>query len=82
MTTTLETCGIVNYTIHYGLKSILGEHSCCICDFTKFVTKSEGPKNFPDAQFRCLFLQLAAEKKTPKTVQLEFFLVLLILKRL
>ena len=32
--------------------------------------------------FWCLFLQLAAEKKTPKTVHLEIFLALLILKRI
>ena len=32
--------------------------------------------------FWCLFLQLAVEKKTPKTVHLEIFSALLILKRL
>ena len=39
-------------------------------------------KKFQVDSFLCLFLQLAAEKKTPKTVHLEFFLALLILKRL
>ena len=33
----------------------------------------KGQKNFQVHSFRCLFLQLAAEKKTPKTVHLEFF---------
>ena len=33
----------------------------------------KGQKNFQVHSFRCLFLQLAAEKKTPKTVHLENF---------
>ena len=42
----------------------------------------KGQKNFQVRSFRCLFLQLAAEKKTPKTVHLKFVLALLTLKRL
>ena len=33
----------------------------------------KGQKNFQVHSFRCPFLQLAAEKKTPKTVHLEIF---------
>ena len=40
---------------------------------TKAVAKKEGAKKIPDC-FWCLFLQqLAAEKKTPKMVRLDFF---------
>ena len=54
--------------------------------FTHFTLKSsqnkKGQKKFPGAQFSVSFLHLAAERKTPKTVHLEFFLAPLILKRL
>ena len=36
---------------------------------TKAVTNKKGQKDFQVYRFRCLFLQLAAEKKTPNTVQ-------------
>ena len=46
---------------------------------TKAVTKKEGQIFFLTAPKMVSFLQLEAEKKTPFTVQLEFFSVLLIL---
>ena len=39
----------------------------------KLCRNKKGQKNFQMHCFRCLFLQLAAEKKSPKTVHLEKF---------
>ena len=39
----------------------------------KLSQNKKGQKNFQVHSFQCLFLQLAAEKKTPKTVHLENF---------
>ena len=51
-------------------------------DILKALPRMNVPNDVTAAPFSMSFLQLAAEKKTPKTAHLEIFLGLLILKQL
>ena len=42
-----------------------------VLNCSKVVTKQEGPKIFQVHSFQCLYLELAVEKKTQKTVHLR-----------